>query len=260
MSIEPNYGALGSRVLDIAKAKGGRISIADVQEAHVMQGSLIRETLRRLIAGKQLVMDQGDTYSLPGTPAPPSPAPTSARVTPASPQKVAANNEGGTKAVPLRPCLRCRLKYPPEHYARADSGQPFKLCAVCRTTPAPKGYRAARRLARENGGADPITGTAVDPLVHAPAAAPPAIAPAIAAAPPAPPVPKIRTLEELAARWTRAITIVPSDPIRAHLEQLVATGFYGRTITDAADRLIAEGIQRALHTGAIKRLGGNGND
>jgi len=41
--------------------------------------------------------------------------------------------------------------------------------------------------------------------------------------------------------------------IREYLEDLVRTGFYGRSPGEAAERLISQGIQRAIEQGVIAR-------
>jgi hypothetical protein len=41
--------------------------------------------------------------------------------------------------------------------------------------------------------------------------------------------------------------------IRAYLNDLAQTGLYGRTPSEAAERLVSEGIQRAIERGTITR-------
>jgi len=41
--------------------------------------------------------------------------------------------------------------------------------------------------------------------------------------------------------------------IRAYLQDLVQTGLYGRTAGEAAERLVSQGIQRAIEQGTISR-------
>jgi hypothetical protein len=41
--------------------------------------------------------------------------------------------------------------------------------------------------------------------------------------------------------------------IRAYLQDLVATGLYGRSPPEAAERLVSQGIQRAIEQGTIAR-------
>ncbi len=52
--------------------------------------------------------------------------------------------------------------------------------------------------------------------------------------------------------------------IRAYLEDLVTTGLYGRSAGEAAERLVSQGIQRAIEQGTIAKRsdsgGGNNSD
>lgn len=41
--------------------------------------------------------------------------------------------------------------------------------------------------------------------------------------------------------------------IRAYLEDLAHTGLYGRTAGEAAERLVSQGIERAIERGVIAR-------
>jgi hypothetical protein len=45
---------------------------------------------------------------------------------------------------------------------------------------------------------------------------------------------------------TVTITISTTPPIKKHLEKLVASGFYGKNAAEAAERIIARGIEQLL--------------
>jgi len=44
-----------------------------------------------------------------------------------------------------------------------------------------------------------------------------------------------------------------SAPVKQHLEALVATGLYGKNAADAAERIIARGLEQLLSDGKLKR-------
>ena len=50
---------------------------------------------------------------------------------------------------------------------------------------------------------------------------------------------------------TIRITVSTTPAIHAYLSSLVATGLYGKTAPDAAERLIARGIETAIADGVI---------
>lgn len=41
--------------------------------------------------------------------------------------------------------------------------------------------------------------------------------------------------------------------VKLHLEQLVRTGLYGRTTSDAVDRLLGEALRRLMQEGILRR-------
>jgi hypothetical protein len=45
---------------------------------------------------------------------------------------------------------------------------------------------------------------------------------------------------------TVQITISTTPPLKKHLERLVTTGLYGKSAAEAAERLVAMGIERLL--------------
>jgi hypothetical protein len=45
---------------------------------------------------------------------------------------------------------------------------------------------------------------------------------------------------------TVQITISTTPPIKSYLERLVVTGLYGKNAADAAERLVARGIERLI--------------
>jgi hypothetical protein len=53
---------------------------------------------------------------------------------------------------------------------------------------------------------------------------------------------------------TVPLRISTTKTVVAYLKELVSTGLYGRHHTDAAERLIAHGIQRLLERGALKSI------
>lgn len=56
---------------------------------------------------------------------------------------------------------------------------------------------------------------------------------------------------------TVTITISTTPPVYAHLERLVASGLFGKNPAEAAERLIARGIENHLGAGALLRDGGH---
>jgi hypothetical protein len=56
-----------------------------------------------------------------------------------------------------------------------------------------------------------------------------------------------------------AITTVATTAVqRAYLAALVETGLYGKSVPDAAERLIATGLERLIKEGTIRLLGAEG--
>ncbi len=52
---------------------------------------------------------------------------------------------------------------------------------------------------------------------------------------------------------TVQVTVSTTPALKRYLAALVATGLYGKTEAEAAERLIAQGVERALTTGTISR-------
>lgn len=227
MSVD--YRKMQQAILAQMHANAGVTSIAELENLRIIPCGFIRETLRQLIVAREIRMDQGDTYSLLTAAAAHSPVVAAAPATTPAPSTTPAKKQGGTQAADTIACLRCQLKFPRAHFAR-PTGRRFRLCETCRTPDAPK-----------------------------PRGRPPKLAPPAAPAPvPVPPrAPDKLTIGALADRWSRRLMLEPTEQIRTALHQLVSTGMYGRCLADAADRLIAEGIQRARHDGILKRGDGN---
>jgi hypothetical protein len=53
---------------------------------------------------------------------------------------------------------------------------------------------------------------------------------------------------------TAQLRISTTNAVVAYLKDLVATGLYGRHHTDAAERLLAQGIERLIQQGTLKPL------
>jgi hypothetical protein len=53
---------------------------------------------------------------------------------------------------------------------------------------------------------------------------------------------------------TSQLRISTTKAVVAYLKELVSTGLYGRHHTDAAERLIAQGIERLLEQGMLKPI------
>jgi hypothetical protein len=54
---------------------------------------------------------------------------------------------------------------------------------------------------------------------------------------------------------TVKLRLSTSPAVLVYLKQLVGTGLYGRHHTDAAERLIAQGIEALIERGILKPLG-----
>ena len=54
---------------------------------------------------------------------------------------------------------------------------------------------------------------------------------------------------------TVSITVSTTQIVIRYLETLVASGLYGKNPAEAAERLIAFGIEELVQRGALKRLG-----
>jgi hypothetical protein len=52
---------------------------------------------------------------------------------------------------------------------------------------------------------------------------------------------------------TETFKISTTPPVVLHLRRLVETGLYGKTVPEAAERLIAQGIERLMNDGVLKR-------
>ncbi len=59
---------------------------------------------------------------------------------------------------------------------------------------------------------------------------------------------------------TVTITVSTTPMVHRHLEALVDTGLYGKNAAEAAERLIAQGIQDLLAAGTLIRLPKAGDD
>ncbi len=59
---------------------------------------------------------------------------------------------------------------------------------------------------------------------------------------------------------TVTITVSTTPMVHGHLEALVDTGLYGKNAAEAAERLIAQGIQDLLAAGTLIRLPKAGDD
>jgi hypothetical protein len=57
---------------------------------------------------------------------------------------------------------------------------------------------------------------------------------------------------------TSQLRISTTKAVVAYLKELVSTGLYGRHHTDAAERLIAQGIERLLEQGILKPISNDG--
>lgn len=57
---------------------------------------------------------------------------------------------------------------------------------------------------------------------------------------------------------TVTITVSTTPPVHDYLEQLVATGLFGKNPAEAAERLISEGIKQQLGEGTLIRAGNGG--
>ena len=55
---------------------------------------------------------------------------------------------------------------------------------------------------------------------------------------------------------TAPLRLSTTNAVLEYLKQLVSTGLYGRNHTEAAERLIARGIERLLQEGTIQRTTG----
>lgn len=55
---------------------------------------------------------------------------------------------------------------------------------------------------------------------------------------------------------TVTITVSTTPLAREYLDQLVATGLFGKNPAEAAERLIADGIKAQLSEGTLIRVGG----
>ncbi len=52
---------------------------------------------------------------------------------------------------------------------------------------------------------------------------------------------------------TASIPISTTEAIKGYLEQLVATGLYGKNSTEAAERLLARSLEEMVEKGKLKR-------
>jgi hypothetical protein len=52
---------------------------------------------------------------------------------------------------------------------------------------------------------------------------------------------------------TTQFTVSTTPPIRKLLEDLVATGLYGKNIAEAAERLIADSIRQLIGAGTLRK-------
>ena len=52
---------------------------------------------------------------------------------------------------------------------------------------------------------------------------------------------------------TVAVTITTTPPVAQYLEDLVDSGLYGKNRSEAAERLVANGLERMIREGTLKR-------
>jgi hypothetical protein len=53
---------------------------------------------------------------------------------------------------------------------------------------------------------------------------------------------------------TETLKISTTPPVVKHLRRLVETGLYGKNPSEAAERLIAQGIERLIKEGGLKPI------
>ena len=51
---------------------------------------------------------------------------------------------------------------------------------------------------------------------------------------------------------TVTITLSTTPPVEAYLQRLVRTGLYGKNTAEAAERLVARGVERLVQDGTLK--------
>jgi hypothetical protein len=56
---------------------------------------------------------------------------------------------------------------------------------------------------------------------------------------------------------TETIKISTTPPVVEHLKRLVETGLYGKNSSEAAERLISQGIERLIKDGVLKPFTGS---
>jgi hypothetical protein len=59
-------------------------------------------------------------------------------------------------------------------------------------------------------------------------------------------------VKELKSAQNRSVKAVNTTAVLGYLQALVSTGLYGRHHTEAAERLISQGIERLIHQGTLK--------
>ena len=59
---------------------------------------------------------------------------------------------------------------------------------------------------------------------------------------------------------TVALTVSTTPPVVEYLGALVGSGLYGKNPAEAAERLIALGIEDLIRQGTLRRRGGRGTD
>jgi hypothetical protein len=57
---------------------------------------------------------------------------------------------------------------------------------------------------------------------------------------------------------SETIKVTTTPAVRVYLEELVKEGLYGKNPSEAADRLLARGIENLIKEGALRRLSTRG--
>lgn len=259
-----------TRVLNVIVGLGGAATMEQIRRAGVVAPLHVASAVRTLLAGKHVVEDENSRYvvnrptvaesrKLAGTPAADTDSqqhrPLTAVKSEGGPAEPAPREKGrptreGTQA-PSKPiaCLRCQMQFPPEEFAAGPGRRRFRLCCTCgdRTPQSAKTANCSNQQV-------PATGGVVTP----PAGTRPIDAPT-----PEVRVP-IKTFQQLVERRapephahdTSAdlfLDLRHLPKLRRYLEQLVATGLYGWTVEQCAQRLISDGVLRAIESGLINR-------
>lgn len=215
-----------TRVLNVIVGLGGAATMEQIRRAGVVAPLHVASAVRTLVAGKHVVEDENSRYVVN-------------RPTVAESRKLAGTPAADTDSQQHRPLTAVKSEGGPAELAPREKGRPTRegtqapskpiACLRCQMQFPPEEFAAGPgrrrfRLCCTCGDRTPqlVERRAPEPHAH-----------------------------DTSADLFLDLRHLPK--LRRYLEQLVATGLYGWTVEQCAQRLISDGVLRAIESGLINR-------